>query len=209
MEILGYKQYYEEAVDILGEIAKVFDANVEVRCQSERQRLLEIVKYAKSQSDYNHRAWEGFRKDAEHFRDAAKAYEAKWRAVLEKYESIRDTDWYTKIKGQEKQIDCQKDTISRQLAEIKRLEEENKRLQDVIDARNEQINDLKEANRKLKEDSQLTIKNGDTMLVRVRSYDELKRDIAQNALAVVSLKTENDILKNKLKEIENIVKELK
>lgn len=125
MEILGYRQYYDEAVEILEEIAKVFDANVEVRCQSERQRLLEIVKYAKSQSDYNHRAWEGFRKDAEHFRDEAKAYEAKWRAVLEKYEDIRDTDWYTKIKGQEKQIDCQKDTISR-------LEEENKQLQDVI-----------------------------------------------------------------------------
>lgn len=244
MEILGYKQYYEEAVDILGEIAKVFDANLEVRCQSERQRLLEIVKYAKSQSDYNHRAWEGFRKDAEHFRDEAKAYEAKWRAVLEKYESIRDTDWYTKIKDQEKQIDCQKDTIGRQLSEIRRLQELNgshaakistfdkafgdaqlkiaelrerigeleekvQSQQYVIDARNEQINDLKEENRKLKEDSQLTIKNGDTMLVRVRSYDELKRDIAQNALAVVSLKTENDILKNKLKEIENIVKELK
>lgn len=201
METLGYRQYYEEAVEILGEIAKVFGANVGVRCQSERQRLLEIVKYAKSQSDYNRRAWEGFRQDAEHFRDEAKAYEAKWRAVLEKYEDIRDTDWYTKIKDQEKQIDCQKDTIGRQLAEIKRLQELNgsymakeSAYNRVIDDANYKINELREKISRLEEENK-------------QLQDAINRlKPASDAAEVIGLKIENNCLKSKLNKIEKVLK---
>ena len=171
---LYFKAYYEEAIEALEEIGSILDYNTNARCKAGRRDLVSHVRHYKLNDGQYRRLYEQAQKDAEHFRGEANVYEAKWRAVLKKYEDIKDTDWYMKIKDQEKQID-----------------------------------DLKEENRKLKEDSQLTIKNGDTMLVRVRSYDELKRDIAQKALAVASLKTENDILKNKLKEIENIVNELK
>lgn len=132
MEILGYRQYYEEAIEALEEIGSILDYNTNARCESGRRDLVSHVRHYKLNDGQYRRLYEQAQKDAEHFRDEANAYEAKWRAVLEKYEDIRDTDWYTKIKDQEKQIDCQKDAISRQLAEIKRLEEENKRLQDVI-----------------------------------------------------------------------------
>lgn len=196
-----YKKYYDETINILEEIAEVFDANVEVRCQSERQRLLEIVKYAKSQSDYNRRAWEGFRKDAEHFRDEAKAYEAKWRAVLEKYEDIRDTDWYTKIKDQEKQIDCQKDTISRQLSEIKRLQELNgsymakeSAFNRVIDDANYKINELREKISRLEEENK-------------RLQDVINRlKPASDAAEVIGLKIENNCLKSKINKLEKVLK---
>src|SRR5699024_8505689 len=120
-----FKTYYEEAIEALEEIGSILDYNTNARCESGRRDLVDHVRHYKLNDGQYRWLYEQAQKDAEHFRDEAKAYEAKWRAVLEKYEDIRDTDWYTKIKDQEKQNDCQKDTISR-------LEEENKQLQDVI-----------------------------------------------------------------------------
>lgn len=177
---MDFKTYYEEAIEALEEIGSILDYNTNARCESGRRDLVSHVKHYKLNDGQYRRLYEQAQKDAEHFRDEANAYEEKWRAVLKKYENIKDTDWYAKIKDQEKQIDCQKDTISRQnrviddanykinelREKISRLEEENKQLQDVI-------NHLKPAS---------------------------------DAAEVIGLKIENNCLKSKINKLEKVLK---
>jgi len=194
-----FKTYYEEAIEALEEIGSILDYNTNARCKSGRRDLVDHVRHYKLNDGQYRRLYEQAQKDAEHFRDEANAYEAKWRAVLEKYESIRDTDWYTKIKDQEKQIDCQKDTISRQLAKIKRLQILNgscmakeSAYNRAVDDANYKINELREKISRLEEENK-------------RLQDVINRlKPVSDAAEVIGLKIEINSLKNKLSKIKII-----
>lgn len=189
---MDYKTYYEEAIEALEEIGSILDYNTNARCEAGRRDLVSHVRHYKLNDGQYRRLYEQAQKDAEHFRGEANAYEAKWRAVLKKYEDIKDTDWYTKIKDQEKQIDCQKDTISRQLAEIKRLQEVNgshlariSTLAKIGDALSSKMHQLKDENQRLQ--------------------DAINRLKPVSATAeVIGLKIEINSLKNKLAKIKII-----
>lgn len=196
-----FKTYYEEAIEALEEIGSILDYNTNARCKSGRRDLVDHVRHYKLNDGQYRRLYEQAQKDAEHFRGEANAYEAKWRAVLEKYENIRDTDWYTKIKDQEKQIDCQKDTIGRQLSEIKRLQEVNgsymtkeSAYNRVIDDANYKINELREKISRLEEENQ-------------RLQDVINRlKPVSDCAEVISLKIENNCLKSKINKLEKVLK---
>lgn len=189
---MDFKTYYEEAIEALEEIGSILDYNTNARCESGRRDLVSHVRHYKLNDGQYRRLYEQAQKDAEHFRGEANAYEAKWRAVLKKYEDIKDTDWYTKIKDQEKQIDCQKDTIGRQLAEIKRLQEVNgshlariSTLAKIGDALSSKMDQLKDENQRLQD-----------VINRLKPVSD--------AAEVIGLKIEINSLKNKLSKIKII-----
>lgn len=191
---MDFKTYYEEAIEALEEIGSILDYNTNARCESGRRDLVSHVRHYKLNDGQYRRLYEQAQKDAEHFRDEANAYEAKWRAVLKKYESIKETDWYTKIKDQEKQIDCQKDTIGRQLAEIRRLQEVNgshlariSTLAKLGDDLSSKIDHLKDENQRLQD-----------VINRLKPVN----DCAE----VISLKIENNCLKSKINKLEKVLK---
>lgn len=182
MEILGYRQYYEEAIEALEEIGSILDYNTNARCESGRRDLVSHVRHYKLNDGQYRRLYEQAQKDLEEHK--------RRRQADNKFIEITDK----KIDELNQQIDTQKDTIGRQLAEIKRLQEVNgshlariSTLAKIGDALSSKMDQLKDENQRLQD-----------VINRLKP--------ASDAAEVISLKIENNCLKSKLNKIEKVLK---